>query len=62
MKEAEKKKSGLFDETTDAYQLSLIVIFSLLAALLAGGLFWQYNYHGKAVKQRSECLAMLQLL
>jgi hypothetical protein len=50
VQEAAEKKSGLFDASSEAFQLAMIVLISLLSAFLAGGLFWQYRYHAHAVK------------
>ena len=53
MEEAKQKKSGLFDSSYKAYQMSILVIMSLLAACICAGLFWQHKYHNKAVKVRN---------
>ena len=54
MQEAAQKKSGLFDSSYKAYQMSLLVITSLLAACICAGLCWQHKYHAKAVKVRNK--------
>ncbi|XP_046853898.1 uncharacterized protein LOC124447040 [Xenia sp. Carnegie-2017] len=50
VKEVASIKSGLFDVSSRAFRLSIVIIFSMLAFCFLAGLYWQYKYHYKASK------------